>query len=69
MRPLGETKLQLFNARAEVSQRAHKRMKCQCCAVSEVRRPSDRAAHGGHIFVESEVGKGTTFDIAIPVRR
>ena len=26
-------------------------------------------AHGGHISVDSEVGKGTTFDVAIPVRR
>jgi hypothetical protein len=33
MRPLGETKLQLFNARAEVSQRAHRRMKGQRCVA------------------------------------
>jgi PAS domain S-box-containing protein len=26
-------------------------------------------AHGGHIFVESAAGKGTTFDISIPVQR
>lgn len=26
-------------------------------------------AHKGHIFVDSEVGKGTTFDVAIPVQR
>jgi two-component system, NtrC family, sensor histidine kinase AtoS len=26
-------------------------------------------AHGGHISVDSEVGKGTTFDVAIPVQR
>ena len=26
-------------------------------------------AHGGHISVESEVGKGTTFDVGIPVRK
>ncbi|MGZ8830226.1 MAG: lipase family protein [Thermoanaerobaculia bacterium] len=33
MRPPGETKLHLFNARAEVPQRAHKRMKGQRCAA------------------------------------
>lgn len=32
MRPSGENKLHLFNARAEVSQRAHQRMKGQRCA-------------------------------------
>lgn len=25
-------------------------------------------AHGGHVSVESEVGKGTTFDVGIPVK-
>src|SRR5512141_1833718 len=33
MRPLDETKLHLFNARAEVAQRAHQRMKGQRCAA------------------------------------
>ena len=33
MRPPGETKLKLFDARAEVAQRAHQRMKGQRCAA------------------------------------
>src|SRR6476660_6236084 len=33
MLPSGETKPHLFNARAEVSQRAHKRMKGERCAA------------------------------------
>jgi len=32
-------------------------------------RGESRRRLSGHIFVESEVGTGTTFDIAIPVQR